>query len=668
MDSPSDTEYSLDRRSFTALLGLAGAGSLGKTPAGLDTPSTVQMQADGTLVVGVPSLPSSLNLFEQRSDLLGIFGALYDPGIVFNPTSGEIEPWLFTTWVKQSRTNPTKILGVMREDLTWHDGTPVTAEDVVFTARYLREHHDIAPRFEMFKLLNEVESPQEGRVTYTFDAGIGAWQSHLLGQLVLPKHIWQDVRNPTQYAPTDAGGPIGSGPFLVDEFTDSTLRLERRGKGYTHPPARAADYIDDGPHIDAIEFQEIPSDPDQAVSRLIRGDVTGLSYTDRFGLRSQQSRIRQAKGVHFERSPSFSLRRIGFNLRLSPLSDPAFRHFLARAWSNEFYFQRVDDDWATPGDLVAPPEITDLRPFEPGSSESDRYAFVGEDGVVDVGRLRRMLMNDDSDNNYNFRDAKTMSKEKLPNGELYLNGQPFGTSWDGEGPIRLLVANPLPVVENALQNWVSQLRRVGVPITLEVVSQAKLEARVYHNHDFHIYEDLWHVDDSLLTDLPMDYGKLGINPDGYSYNPMGYTGSQYIRKARNTTDLSQRNEYITQALTEIYTDLPVMVYAYPAIYEPVHSNWEGWIHAGGGITNRFTWLNLQQTGPYTGGMPSQQTPTGTANQTGTAPGNQTTTPSEDGDGGIGVSPNTYLTIGAGGIGTIGGLLGLKWLWGRIAGK
>jgi microcin C transport system substrate-binding protein len=102
----------------------------------------------------------------------------------------------------------------LREGARWHDGRPITAEDVVFSFETLRAQGRPFFRSYWGDVAEAVaESPR--RVTFRFRSNENRELALILGQLyVLPKHFWEgrDFARPLQEA------PLGSGSYRVESF------------------------------------------------------------------------------------------------------------------------------------------------------------------------------------------------------------------------------------------------------------------------------------------------------------------------------------------------------------------------------------------------------------------------------------------------------------------
>ena len=108
----------------------------------------------------------------------------------------------------------------INEDARWHDGKPITPEDVIWSMEAMRANYPLWK--EYFKNIISVESTGNNEVTFTFDQKGNRELPHIIGDLaVLPKHWWEgigpdgkkrDISNPTTEP------PLGSGPYKVGKY------------------------------------------------------------------------------------------------------------------------------------------------------------------------------------------------------------------------------------------------------------------------------------------------------------------------------------------------------------------------------------------------------------------------------------------------------------------
>jgi microcin C transport system substrate-binding protein len=118
----------------------------------------------------------------------------------------------------------------LRAAVKWHDGKPVTPEDVIFSLQAFQKHHPMLSAY--YRHVVKAEKTGDRDVTFTFDGPGNRELPQIVGQLnVLPKHWWEG---------TDASGkkrdvsattleiPLGSGAYRIKEFVAGrTIVLER---------------------------------------------------------------------------------------------------------------------------------------------------------------------------------------------------------------------------------------------------------------------------------------------------------------------------------------------------------------------------------------------------------------------------------------------------------
>ena len=153
----------------------------------------------------------------------GTVGLMYEPLFHFNPHSGEWNPWLAEEegeWIEDD------VFYVrLREEPTFHDGTPVTAEDVKFT-------FDIADEVDLYystiwNYLDEVVVLNEREVEFHFEnPNYQQWQTNLYNQPIIPKHIWDDIDRGDIASIANEEG-IGSGPYTYGQALEDRMIWER---------------------------------------------------------------------------------------------------------------------------------------------------------------------------------------------------------------------------------------------------------------------------------------------------------------------------------------------------------------------------------------------------------------------------------------------------------
>ena len=122
----------------------------------------------------------------------------------------------------------------LREGAKWHDGKPITPDDVVWSFGVLKANSPFYAAY--YQTVDKAEATGPREVTFTFSEKGNRELPQVIGQLrVLPKHWWEGKdaqgrqRSPTE---TSLEIPLGSGPY----------RLEKFEPGRTATYVRVADY------------------------------------------------------------------------------------------------------------------------------------------------------------------------------------------------------------------------------------------------------------------------------------------------------------------------------------------------------------------------------------------------------------------------------------------
>jgi peptide/nickel transport system substrate-binding protein len=142
----------------------------------------------------------------------------------------EVIPWAGESW--QWLDNTTLEL-TLRRDMAFHDGQPVTADDVVFTYDYARRHNFASWR-PILDLVEDVRKVNDHTVQFQLPIPFAPFEANVLTAFfIVPQHIWQDVADPETFQNQEA---IGSGPFTFGHWRRNESWLFERNANHFHPP------------------------------------------------------------------------------------------------------------------------------------------------------------------------------------------------------------------------------------------------------------------------------------------------------------------------------------------------------------------------------------------------------------------------------------------------
>lgn len=233
--------FRIDRvTGFVPHLGFGAASSVSNS---IWTPLNIRLvgqEQGGTVRWVLEQEPGNLNVLVGTSAYdARIFGLVYGPGLIAaEPINNEDIAWEATawevgTWITPEGNEGTKITFYLRDDVTWHDGVPFTAEDVKFTMDYLKAQR--VPKYQAsWQNYSHSEIIDPYTITVYFD-NVSYWHTYNVSGF-LAKHIWENVEKFDEFEPWKTPHPtvegltmmIGTGPFVFKEYvTGEYVRVER---------------------------------------------------------------------------------------------------------------------------------------------------------------------------------------------------------------------------------------------------------------------------------------------------------------------------------------------------------------------------------------------------------------------------------------------------------
>lgn len=212
-----------------------------------------------TLKAGTTSQLDTLNIFTYRPWNAVNYLGFIDVGLVRSDEHLNILPCLAKDW--KISEDGKSITFHLVDNATWHDGKPVTADDVKFTFDYNKKH-DLSISYVYKNNYDHVDVLDNHTVTLFASGPMGMT---LLGNLrtayIIPKHIWEKVDDPRKYNGED--GMIGCGPFIFEKY--DPVASEARFKANS-------DFFLGKPSIDEVEYKYYRT-VDSMLLALKKGDI-----------------------------------------------------------------------------------------------------------------------------------------------------------------------------------------------------------------------------------------------------------------------------------------------------------------------------------------------------------------------------------------------------------
>lgn len=286
----------------------------------------------------------------------------------FGP-DGSVQPGLARSW--DISENGLEYTFHLAEGVTFHDGTPMTAEDVKFSLDRARAEDSTNAQPQLFRAIDTVEVIDDTTVRVTLEEPDGAFLFNM---------AWGDavILSP-ESAGDNASNPVGTGPFTFSRWVQGDrVELERN-----------PDYWGDEVALTGATFKFI-SDPNAAFAAMMAGDI------DAFPNFPAPETLAQ-----FEADPRFEVivgstegqTLLSMNHGHEALSDIRVRRALAHAINRQDIIDGAMFGYGTPiGTHFAPhhPDYVDLTDLSPHDPELARD-LLAEAGYADGLELRLML-------------------------------------------------------------------------------------------------------------------------------------------------------------------------------------------------------------------------------------------------------------------------------------
>ena len=408
----------------------------------------------------------------------------------------------------------------LRENLTWQDGTPLTAEDIAFTVDLLRNPQLPIPE-DVRTLWESVEviAFDEHHIQFRLPSAFAPFMDYLnFG--VLPKHLLGEMDAATLLNAPYNLEPVGSGPYQFDELLSANDQV-------TGVVLRAWDGYHLGrPFIDQIVFHYYETS-EAAYAAYQQGDVLGISYIDANLL--PQVLAEPTLNVYSSRLPRLSI----VMLNLDNADVPFFQEQLVR----QALMQGINRQWIIDRYLGGQAFIAD-GPILPGSwAYNENLASLPYAVDAAVALLKQAGYVIPAEGGVRSKDNVSLEFD--------------------------LVHPDTPLHTQIAQSIRDNLAEIGVQVNLVAVPYAELLSTYLEPREY----------ESALVDLNLSHSP---DPDPYPFwHQAAATGgqnyskwddrraSEYLEQARVSVSQSQRARLYRNFQTHFARELPSLPLFFP---------------------------------------------------------------------------------------------------------
>ncbi|HVL74304.1 MAG TPA: peptide ABC transporter substrate-binding protein [Beijerinckiaceae bacterium] len=142
----------------------------------------------------------------------------------------------------------TQVTWKIKRGVKWHDGQPLTADDVVFTYEYAVDPATAATTSGSYTNIAKLEKVDDHTVRITFKQPTPFWADAFVGVVgaIMPKHVFGPYKGEkSRDAPANLK-PVGTGPYKFVDFKPGDIVRGERNPDY---------HVPNQPHFDTIEIK-----------------------------------------------------------------------------------------------------------------------------------------------------------------------------------------------------------------------------------------------------------------------------------------------------------------------------------------------------------------------------------------------------------------------------
>lgn len=384
----------------------------------------------------------------------------------------------------------------LRRNVRWHDGTPFTAADVVFTINALKDKNTLSTEKGRVEWITSAKAVDDHTVALTFDRPQARPEDKLFFK-ILPAHRF----NGTAIKRTDPfrTDPVGTGPFQLEQYNDDgsiTLARFAEHRGQPGLPELVMREVSDKNYQAKLLLYESL----EALVRVLPRDLAVLQNNRKVELYPYQTN---------------SWWYLGFNLERAPFSDVGVRRAVAQMIDVNALLAPIGTGDTLTGPFVksSPFYNHDVQGF--GYEPSRAAALLQEAGYS--------------------RDGELWTKR----------GKPL--------TLRVSAHKSLESAQEVVINLQSQLQSQGVKVEVDFLDEATWRSRVWSDQDYDLILSQWSFDRN--EDVREQFHSQGSrNFTGYADPEV----DALLDLARDTLDPQEKKQALRDLHAQVHDDVPMV--------------------------------------------------------------------------------------------------------------
>ncbi|MFD1634530.1 ABC transporter substrate-binding protein [Haloplanus ruber] len=474
----------------------------------------------GSMTFALGGSPTNLSYWQSYDTVTNnLTTQIWDSLLEYSEPDMELQPALAESW---EAPDDTTYVYELREGVTFHDGSEMTADDVIASANLTLRDEAKSPLAWMFGAVDNFEKVDDYTVqvnmsevdaSFKYVPATTAWS-------VAPKSAIEEMG-------TDlAQDPIGAGPFQLEEWQSGNyVRISRHD-----------DYWDgDLPYLDEAMFQVVPN----GTSR-----ITGMQNGEFGGTNDipidQLSVLDQIDDVELHTATSFQTSHLAFNCMEGPFSNVEVRRATSYAVDTQAITESTVGEYGSHATSMLPEGM--MGHVTPDDLEYDGFPYDPE--------AARQLLDDAGFTGSPRFEATLMTPQDT--------------------------VRQKPAV--AIQQYLSE---VGIDVSVDKVSYSTYVDTIWGEEDFSARPDmqmtLWASDypspDAIIRPL-FDSEQLPPSNNWFGYQ--NEEVDQLLQQFKTTLDTEQRAQYAKQANQMVVDEAPGIWVFHPDTTKAFNTKFEGY--------------------------------------------------------------------------------------------
>ncbi len=469
----------------------------------------------GTLVFGSPNTPRHFNPAVQSGLATGVPGAqIFATPLRFDENWNP-QPYLAESW-KVSDDGLSVTLNLHKNAL-FHDGKPITSEDVAFSIETIKSNH---PFKTMFAPVEKVDTPDAHtailRLSKPHPAILLAMSSALCP--IIPKHIYGDGQDVKSH-PRNLT-PVGSGPFKFVEYSKGQYIILERNPDF---------FLEGKPYLDKIIFK-INKDSNSLALGLERGDIHLRAFNNKTRELARLKKLEHLTVTPEGYSAVGPIGWLAFNLKHPILGKKEVRQAIAYGIDRNFINKALHSGFSKPA----------LGPISMTSPLADQDATAYD---VDLDKANKML----DDAGYPKKDDGMRFKVKL---------------------------DTLLTQRDVAEYLKPQLKKIGIDVELRIPPDFPTWAGWVKSHEFDMTVDVVFNWGDPVIGVHRTYITSNIRKGVIWSNTQSYSNAkvdEILEVASSEVDVEKRKALYLEFQKIVTDELPVY-WLYGLPYHTVYNN------------------------------------------------------------------------------------------------